>query len=114
MNSGDGRSFARTLLRESLPDGVRLVFLCRTERQDLLDPPASVLKLELKPFTRDETSAFLRKTYSDASDDDVDEFHRLTSHNPRVQTTALAQSTSLSEVLRSLGTESDDCRRYDL
>ena len=101
--SGDERSFARTLLREPLPDGVRLVFLCRTERQDLLDPPASVLKLELKPFTRDETSAFLRKTYSDASDDDVDEFHRLTSHNPRVQATALAQSTSLSEVLRSLG-----------
>ena len=100
---GDERSFARTLLREPLPDGVRLVFLCRTERQDLLDPPVSVLKLELKPFTRDETSAFLRKTYSDASDDDVDEFHRLTSHNPRVQATALAQSTSLSEVLRSLG-----------
>ena len=100
---GDERSFARTLLREPLPDGVRLVFLCRTERQELLDPPASVLKLELKPFTRDETSAFLRKTYSDASNDDVDEFHRLTSHNPRVQATALAQSTSLSEVLRSLG-----------
>ena len=100
---GDERSFARTLLREPLPDGVRLVFLCRTERQELLDPPASVLKLELNPFTRDETSAFLRKTYSDASDDDIDEFHRLTSHNPRVQATALAQSTSLSEVLRSLG-----------
>ena len=61
------------------------------------------MKLELKPFTRDETSAFLRKTYSDASNDDVDEFHRLTSHNPRVQATALAQSISLSEVLLSLG-----------
>lgn len=100
---GDERSFARTLLREPLPDGIRLVFLCRTERQELLDPPASVLKLKLKPFTRDETSAFLRKTYPDASDNDVDEFHRLTSHNPRVQATALAPSISLLEVLRSLG-----------
>ncbi|MYD62050.1 MAG: tetratricopeptide repeat protein [Gemmatimonadetes bacterium] len=100
---GDERSFARTLLREPLPDGVRLVFLCRTERQELLHPPPNVLKLELKPFTRDETSDFLRKTYSDASENDVEEFHRLTSHNPRVQATALAQSISLLEVLRSLG-----------
>ena len=103
---GDERSFARTLLREPLPDGVRLVFLCRTERQELLDPPASILKLELKPFIRDETSAFLRNTYSDASENDVDEFHRLTSHNPRVQENALAKSGSLSKILRSLGPDS--------
>ena len=100
---GSEHSFVRDLLREPLPDGVRLVVLCRTERQELLDPPTSVLKLELKPFSRDETAAFLRNTYSDASDNDVDEFHRLTSYNPRVQATALAQSISLLEVLRSLG-----------
>ncbi len=100
---GSERSFARDLLHESLPDGVRLVVLCRTERQTLLDPPASVLRLKLNPFSRDETAAFLRKTYADASDNDVDEFHRLTSHNPRVQATALDQDTSLSAVLRSLG-----------
>ena len=102
---GGERSFARDLLRECLPDGVRLVVLCRTERQALLDPPASVLRLELNPFSRDETATFLRKTYADASDNDVDEFHRLTSHNPRVQATALAldQDISLSAVLLSLG-----------
>ena len=100
---GSERSFARDLLRESLPDGVRLVVLCRTERQDLLDPPASVLRLELNPFSRDETAAFLRKTYSEASDNDVGEFHRLTSHNPRVQATARDQNMPLPAVLRSLG-----------
>ena len=47
---GSERSFARDLLHEPLPDGVRLVVLCRTERQTLLDPPASVLRLELNPF----------------------------------------------------------------
>ncbi len=103
---GDGRSFARDILRESLPDGVRLVVLCRTERQNLLDPRPDVLRLELKPFTRYETSAFLRKTYPDASENDVDEFHRLTSHNPRVQGNALAKSGSLSKILRSLGPDS--------
>jgi len=100
---GGERSFARDLLREDLPDGLRLVFLCRTERQDLLDPPPSVLSLELKPFSRDETATFLRETYSTASENDVDEFHRLTSRNPRVQATALDQPGPLSAILRSLG-----------
>ena len=100
---GSEYSFARDLLREPLPDGVRLVILCRTERQALLDPPASVPRLELNPFSREETAAVLRKTYSNASDKDVDEFHRLTSHNPRVQAIALAQNIPLSEILRSLG-----------
>ena len=100
---GSERSFARDLLRESLPDGVRLAVLCRTERQALLDPPASILRLKLNSFSRDETAAFLRKTYAEASDNDVDEFHRLTSQNPRVQATALDQDGPLPAVLLSLG-----------
>ena len=98
-----GRSFARDLLRESLPKGTRLVVLCRTERQDLLDPPAHSLRLELQPFSRDETASFLRNTHDHASDNDVEEFHRLTSQNPRVQAIAMGQSNSLAAVLRSLG-----------
>ena len=100
---GNERTFVRDLLREPLPDSVRLVVLCRTERQPLLDPPASVLRLELEPFSRDETAFFLRKTHAEASDFDVDEFHRLTSHNPRVQATALDQDIPLPAVLLSLG-----------
>ena len=100
---GGDHSFARDLLREQLPDDIRLVLLCRTERQELLDPPPSVLRLELKPFTREETATFLRRRFPDSSIHDVDEFHRLTSHNPRVQATALAQFDTLSDVLTSLG-----------
>ena len=100
---GSERSFARDLLCEPLLDGVRLVVLCRTERQALLDPPASVRRLKLNPFSRDETAVFLRKTYADASGNDVDEFHSLTSHNPRVQATALDQDSPLPVVLLSLG-----------
>ncbi len=98
-----GHSFARDLLRESLPEGARLVVLCRTERQDLLDPPARALRLELEPFSRDETASFLRNTHAHASDSDIEEFHKLTSQNPRVQAIALGQSISLAAVLRSLG-----------
>jgi hypothetical protein len=100
---GDERSFAIDLLREDLLEGLLLVFLCRTERLELLDPPSTVLRLELKPFNRGETKAFLRQSYPDASENDIDEFHRLTSKNPRVQATALVRSGSLSEILRSLG-----------
>ena len=61
------------------------------------------MRLELNPFSRDETAAFLCTVYPDASDNDADEFHRLTSRNPRVQATALDQDIPLSEVLLSLG-----------
>ena len=99
----DGNSFVRDLLREPLPSGVRLVVFCRTERQALLDLPESSIRITMKPFTRKETATFLRHTYPDVLENDITEFHRLTSQNPRVQATVLAQSNSLLEVLRSLG-----------
>jgi len=34
---GEARSFVRDLIREQLPDGVRLVALCRTHRQEYFD-----------------------------------------------------------------------------
>lgn len=86
---GETRSFARDLLREEMPEGVRLVVLCRTHRRQLLDPSPQALCLEIKPFSRAETAVYLRQAFPDASDHDVDEFHRLSSQNPRVQATAL-------------------------
>jgi hypothetical protein len=97
------RSFVGDLLRETMPEGVRLVAICRTHRQRLLDPPPSTLALELNSFNRDETAAFLRYTFPEATEADIDEFARLTSHNPRVQATALAQGGTLSKILRTLG-----------
>ena len=100
---GDSHAFTYDLLREPLPDDLRLVFLCRTERQEILEPISTVLRLELESFNRNETAALLRQKYPDASENDVDEFHRLTSNNPRVQAFALAQTEPLSIILRSLG-----------
>lgn len=96
-------SFVRDLLRENLPDGVRLVALCRPYRVDLLNPPPEVVRLELQPFTRSETEAHLRGKFPKATDHDVDEFHRLSSHNPRVQAFALSRDVPLNETLRLLG-----------
>ena len=105
--NGQSRSFGRDLLREALPEGVRLVVLCRSHRQNLLNPPPGALRLELGTFTRTETAAHLRQSFPDASGHDVGEFHRLSSRNPRVQALALShaaeRSRPLPETLRSLG-----------
>lgn len=103
QENSDGHSFARDLLRERIPDGVCVVVLCRPYRVALLNPPASCRTVELRPFSRQETRSNLRQTFPDASDQDVDEFHRLSSHNPRVQAAALAAHRTVPEVLRALG-----------
>jgi len=100
---GEARSFVRDLIRAGLPEGVRLVLLCRSHRQDLLEPPPEALSIELRPFSRHETAAVLRHTFPDASEHDVDEFHRLSSHNPRVQALALSRALPLQQTLRLLG-----------
>ncbi len=84
------RCFVHELLRESLPDGCRLVALCRTERIHLLQPSSSISKCELEPFSKEETLIHLRQRFSQATESDGLEFHRLTNNgNPRVQTNAL-------------------------
>ncbi len=100
---GESRSFVRDLVREQLPEGVRLVILCRTHRQDYLDPTPGTLRIELQPFSRTETATYLRQVFADATEQDIDEFHRLSSQNPRVQAMALSQKASLNEILRALG-----------
>lgn len=99
------RSFSRDLIRERIPDGVRIVFVTRTHRQLLLDPPPDTLRLELAPFNRSETAAHLRRWFPLATDADAAEFHRLTTGNARVQSVALSASRELQDVLRSLGPE---------
>ena len=54
-------------------------------------------------FNRAETVAHLRHTFPDATEQDIDEFHLLSSHNPRVQSMALSRQGSLAETLRRLG-----------
>ncbi|MFT3948210.1 MAG: hypothetical protein QM763_14665 [Agriterribacter sp.] len=96
--------FAHELLRETIPDGCKLVLLCRTERIHLLQPQSFITRLELEPFSEEETLANLKKWFPDANEKDGIEFHRLTSGNPRVQANALdVKHDSIHELLASLG-----------
>lgn len=101
--AGDQHSFARDLLRETMPPGVRLVMLCRTHRRQYLDSPPYVTDIELKPFSQAETTQNLQRVFPEASTHDAVEFHHLSSSNPRVQGLALSQATSLREMLLQLG-----------
>ncbi|HEX8239510.1 MAG TPA: NACHT domain-containing protein [Allosphingosinicella sp.] len=101
--AGDGRSFARLLLRENWPPHVRLMLTARPHRVEMLHSPPAARQLELLPFSEAETAAKLRSHFPNASDHDVREFHRLTSQNPRVQSTAIEAGSTLAEVLTALG-----------
>jgi len=96
--------FAHELIREQMPTGSQLVFLCRTERIDLLKPPGDVPQLILSPFSEVETLQSLRTWFPNSSEQDGREFHRLTNANPRVQANALnAKYGTIHELLASLG-----------
>ncbi|OMP75285.1 hypothetical protein [[Flexibacter] sp. ATCC 35208] len=96
--------FANELLRENLPDGCKLVMLCRTERISLLKPPHWVSSIVLPPFAEKETQEYLVKHYPNVTPQQGLEFHRLTGGNPRVQANALGFGyTAINELLSSLG-----------
>ena len=96
--------FANELLREVIPEGCRVVFLCRTERIQLLKPNSKIIYFELEAFSETETLINLRKWFPNANEKDGTEFHRLTSGNPRVQANALdLNANSISELLIRLG-----------
>ena len=61
--SGDASSFARELLRQKLPTGVRLVVTCRSHRRELLNPSPDTDGIELHPFSEAETAAHLKSFY---------------------------------------------------
>lgn len=96
--------FANELLRENMPDGCKLIMLCRTERIHLLKPNSKVVQVELESFSETESLINLRKKFPEAGKKDGTEFHRLTSGNPRVQANALSVSaSSVSELLNRFG-----------
>lgn len=96
--------FAHELLRERIPEGCKVILLCKTERISLLQPNSSIRLLELTPFTEDETLTNLKKRFPTVSENNSVEFHRLTAGNPRVQANALdCGYNSINELLNSLG-----------
>jgi len=98
------RCFASYLLRETLPEGCRVVYLSRPERVHLFKPPAAVPEITIEPFSNTESHQHLQTIYSDATLIDAIEFRRLTDGNPRVQANTLALGKkAIEDVLAYLG-----------
>ncbi len=71
-----------------LPSNVRFVVTARTGRLAEIALPRSFVTAEIRPFTRAETEAHVRRTW-DAPADWLDAFHQLTVGVPRVQSYAM-------------------------
>ena len=99
--------FAKDLLREKVPEGCKLVFLCRTERIKELEPLSYINMYELKMFSLSETQKHLEVFYNTLSDEQCEEFHRVTGGNPRVQVNILERgkrkNDDIDSLLMSLG-----------
>ncbi|WP_219012643.1 hypothetical protein [Shewanella algae] len=98
-------SFVRDLIRLECPEGVRFAFTCRTHRRAMLGAKANALELELQPFSLSESALHMRTFFPEASDPETNEFHVLSSSNPRVQALALERKVPLREILKGLGPE---------
>lgn len=97
-------SFVSDLINEVIPEGCKLVFLCRTERVKLLHAKRGTPRIQLEKFSLDESKAHLRNYFPQATDPQGEEFHRLTSRNPRVQANALnSGAESIQQLLAELG-----------
>lgn len=101
----EAASFVQDLIRTKCPEGVKLAFTCRTHRRPKLGLQMEVREVELQPFSLSESALHLRNSFPHASDAEVEEFHFLSSFNPRVQALALEREVSLQEMLKGLGPE---------
>jgi len=72
-----------------LPKNVRCVVTARTGRLFMLNLPHGFTRTEIIGFSCDETAAHVRGFWDDAPDTWIDDFHHLSSGNPRVQRYAL-------------------------
>lgn len=100
---GEAAGFVKDLIRASVPDGICLIFTCRTHRTWRLAAPPGTAEIELHSFSKQESAKHLRTVHASASDPEVEEFHFLSSANPRVQALALSSRASLQELLKQLG-----------
>ena len=99
---GEKRCFVHDLVDEEFSTSVRLVFLCRTERIDLLQAPSWTAKYPLPGMNAEETRAHLLTEFESVSVSEAAEFREQTFGNPRVQASIMSGFDTVSGLLESL------------
>lgn len=104
QENADPKSFVHDLLRleEDIPPNVHIVLTCRPERLPLLKISEEVPRFDLTKFTPGETKRVISAKYPLVKDSEADEIHDRTSGNPRVISTLLSETKSISETLGRL------------
>jgi len=96
-------SFVQDLLNEKFPDRFKLVVTTRTNRKDTLKLPHNYIDIPLNSFSLNETSSYIKKYFPDLTIPEIEEFHKLTSGIPRVQSYTLDfKKIGINEVINYL------------
>ncbi|WP_158819896.1 ATP-binding protein [Granulicella sp. S156] len=86
-------SFVRNFLKlGELPGNVAVIVTARTGRLGSLDLPSVFSPIPISQFSAEETAAHVATYWANVADSWTDQFHELSSHNPRVQYYALNSS----------------------
>jgi hypothetical protein len=85
-----------------LPRNCRIVFTCRTSNIEKLGLSSECVQIEIAPFTAIETSEFLCRHFNECTQEQVNEFHRLTHGVPRVQYYAVQGKVAIADVFEVL------------
>lgn len=102
QNYGE-KSFIEDLLNIDIPDGCHFIATSRTYRKESLNLPDKYLDIELKPFSLDETTLFITKSFPDITDEEILEFHKYTKGIPRVQFYSLdLREQGINEIINYL------------
>lgn len=102
QNCGE-KSFVEDLLNIDIPDGCHFIATSRTYRKGSLKLPDKHLDIELKPFSLDETTLFIKKSFPDITDEEIFEFHKYTKGIPRVQFYSLdLREQGINEIINYL------------
>lgn len=92
------RSFVHDFIRlGNLPSNIRFVVTCRSGRREELNLPREFMEIPIQGFSLDETTAYVRRVFPDAPDYWIDDFHALSSGNPRIEQYALELAGSEPE-----------------
>ncbi|WP_067150180.1 AAA family ATPase [Pseudotamlana agarivorans] len=102
QNFGE-KSFIEDLFNIDIPDGCHFIATSRTYRKESLNLPDKYLDIELKPFSLDETTLFIKKSFPDITDEEILEFHKYTKGIPRVQFYSLdLREQGINEIINYL------------
>ena len=85
-----------------LPKNVRIAITCRTSRLHEMSLPEGLQQVFCPEFSLEETKAFVGLNGFNGSDVEIHDFHTLSRNIPRVQSSALAGASALSEAVNFL------------